>query len=125
MQGQAMIAKKDKWRALVEECFRPLKKSRFSVDSSLLFAPALKSKGRKEIRKMAWTVAREVGYEFGVPVWQAEYKPAPTLPSEEDFAESELVQESHFLASTKFHTIPANSVRKNPRHRMFIKTGAI
>jgi len=125
MQGLAMIAKKDKWRAHVEECFRPWKKSRYAVDASLLFAPAIKSKGRREIRKMAWQVAREVEYEFGVPVWQADYKPAPTLPSEEDRAEAELFQESHFLASTKFHSISANSVRTNPRHRMFTKTGAI
>ena len=120
-----MIAKKDKWRAHVEECFQPWKRSRYAVGASSLFAPARKSKGRKEIRKMAWIVAREVDYEFGVPMWQAEYKPAPTLPSEEDSAHTELVQESHLLASTKFHTISANSVRKNPRNRMFTKTGAI
>lgn len=125
MQGLTMIAKKDKWRAHVEECFRPWKKSKYSVDASLLFAPANKSKGRREIRKMAWIVAKEVGYEFGVPVWQAEYKPAPTLPSNDDRADSELVQESHFLASTKFFRNSANSVRTNPRHRMFTKTGAI
>ena len=120
-----MIAKKDKWRAHVEECFRPWKQRRFAVDASLLFSPAKKSRGRKDIRKMACIVAKETDYEFGVPVWQADYKPAPILPTEQDRADAELLHESHFLASTKFHKISANSARANPRHRMFTKTGAI
>ena len=119
-----MTAKKDKWRAHVEECFRPWKRRRYAVDARSLFAPALKSKGRKEIRKMAWVVAKEVDYEFGVPVWQAEYKPTPTLPSQEDVAVSETISESHFLACTKFAIKSAISVRKNPRTRMFTKAVA-
>jgi hypothetical protein len=119
-----MIAKKDKWRAHVEECFRPWKQRRFAVDASVLFSPAKKSRGRKDIRKMACIVAEETDYEHGVPVWQSEYNPAPTLLPEDDFEEAEELQEAHFLASTKFGTKTGKSIRINPRIHMFTKTGA-
>ena len=49
--------------------------------------PARKSKGRQEICKIAWVVAKELYYEFSVPVWQEEYKSVPKQPATEDFEE--------------------------------------